>query len=256
MNPEHQQTEVHEGAINAPFIVEYIRELLPPITGKLAEMAQDAEERHIPIVQPEVARWLQVFMKTRPFFRVLEIGTAIGYSTAILAENLAPEGIVETIEIKEEHYHQAAENLKALGLHNRVVQHLGDAADVLPGLSGPFDLVFMDGAKGQYRKFLEMIEPHLAPGAIILSDNVLFRGMIASNALVKRRKRTIVTRMRTFMDYLMKDGPYETALLPLGDGMAMSVYTKGSIFLLGRSGISDAHQFSELDTLLNEDVTE
>lgn len=224
MNPESQQQEIHEGAINAPFIVEYIRELIPPMAGKLAEMVKDAEERHIPIVQPEVARWLQVFMQTRPFHKVLEIGTAIGFSTAILAQGVAPEGRVETVEINAEHYHQAVQNLQALGLEGKVIQHLGDAADVLPTLTGPYDLVFMDGAKGQYRKFLEIIEPQLAPGAIILSDNVLFRGMIASNALVKRRKRTIVTRMRTFMDYLMTDGPYDTALLPLGDGMALSVY--------------------------------
>lgn len=224
MNPEPQQTEIHEGAINAPFIVEYIRDLIPPMTGRLAEMVQDAEIRHIPIVQPEVSRWLEVFMKTRPFHKVLEIGTAIGYSTAILAQGLAPGGIVETIEIKEEHYHEAAANLQFLGLQEHVKQYLGDALDVLPNLTGPYDLIFMDGAKGQYRKFLEIIEPQLAPGAVILSDNVLFRGMIASDALVKRRKKTIVTRMRTFMDYLMTEGPYDTALLPLGDGMAVSVY--------------------------------
>ncbi len=224
MNPEPQQTEIHEGAINAPFIVEYIRALIPEHEGKLAEMVREADSRHIPIVQPEVARWLQIFMKTRPFHHVLEIGTAIGYSTAIFAQGLSPDGIVETIEIREDSYHEAAENLKALGLDSRVKQHLGDALDVLPGLEGPFDLVFMDGAKGQYLRFMEIIEPMLAPGAIILSDNVLFRGMIASDTMVKRRKRTIVKRMRTFMDYLMKDGPYDTALLPLGDGMAISVY--------------------------------
>lgn len=221
---EQEQTDLHEGAINAPFIVEYIRALLPPDTARMAEMARDAEERHIPIVQPEVARWLQVFMKTRPFTGVLEIGTAIGYSTSILAAGLPEGGRVDTVEIRPEHYEKAQENLRALGLDNRVTQHLGDAADVLPTLKGPFDLVFMDGAKGQYRKFLEMIEPKLLPGAIILSDNVLFRGMIANTELVKRRKRTIVKRMRTFMDYLMTEGPYDTALLPLGDGMAMSVY--------------------------------
>lgn len=224
MKPESQQTEIHEGAINAPFIVDYIRTLIPPMTGRLAEMVQDAEVRHIPIVQPEVSRWLEVFMKTRSFHRVLEIGTAIGYSTAILAQGLPSGGIVETIEIKEEHYHEAAANLQFLKLEDRVIQHLGDALDVLPTLEGPFDLVFMDGAKGQYRKFLEIIEPKLASDAIILSDNVLFRGMIASDTLVKRRKKTIVTRMRTFMDYLMTEGPYDTALLPLGDGMALSVY--------------------------------
>jgi predicted O-methyltransferase YrrM len=224
MTMDREQTDLHEGAINAPFIVEYIRELLPPEDGRMAEMVRDAEERYIPIVQPEVARWLQVFMKARPFYRVLEIGTAIGYSTSILAAGLPEGGRLDTIEIRQEHYEKAQENIAALGLENRVVQHLGDAADVLPGLEGPFDLVFMDGAKGQYRKFLEMIEPKLAPGAIILSDNVLFRGMIANSELVKRRKRTIVKRMRTFMDYLMTEGPYDTALLPLGDGMAMSVY--------------------------------
>lgn len=224
MNPEPQQTEIHEGAINAPFIVEYIRELTPPMTGKLAEMVQDAENRHIPIVQPEVSRWLEIFMKTRPFYRVLEIGTAIGYSTAILAQGIAPGGIVETIEIKDELYHEAAVNLCELGIEDRIIQHLGDACEVLPTLTGRYDLVFMDGAKGQYRKFLEIIEPNLLPGAVILSDNVLFRGMTASDTLVKRRKKTIVTRMRTFMDYMMNDGPYDTALLPLGDGMALSVY--------------------------------
>ena len=233
MNPELEQTDIHEGAINAPFIVEYIRALIPEQEEKLAQIARYAEERHIPIVQPEVARWLQVFMKTRPFSHVLEIGTAVGYSTAILAQGLALGGVIETIEIKEESYLEAAENIKALGLNDRVRQHLGDAGEVLPNLKGPFDLIFMDGAKGQYRKFLEIIEPELAPGAVILCDNVLFRGMTASDAVVKRRKRTIVKRMRTFMDYLMSEGPYETALMPLGDGMAISVYIKDRLTVNG-----------------------
>lgn len=222
-----ETTDLHGGAINAPFVVEYIRGLLPEQGEKLAEMARIAEARGIPIVQPEVARWLQVFMKTRPFCRVLEIGTAIGYSTALFAGGLAAGGLVETIEISEEAFGEAGENLAALGLSERVILHLGDAAEVLPTLTGPFDLVFIDAAKGQYQKFLKLTEPMLTPDAIVLSDNVLFRGMTASDAAVKRRKRTIVKRMRAYMAYIMTEGPYDTALLPLGDGMAISVYRGG-----------------------------
>ncbi len=220
-------SDLHQGGINAPFVVAYIRALLPEQKGRLAEMARSAEERGIPIVQPEVARWLEVFMKTRPFFRVLEIGTAIGYSTALFAGGLAPGGLVETVEISEEAYREAGENLEALGLSGQVIRHLGDAAEVLPTLTGPFDLVFIDGAKGQYLRFLKLLEPMLTQEAIVLSDNVLFRGMTATDAAVKRRKRTIVKRMRSYMDYIMAEGPYDTALLPLGDGMAVSVYRGG-----------------------------
>lgn len=229
MTQEAQDALINEGAINAPFVVEYIRSLVPEEQGRLAEMVQSAEARHIPIVQPEVAQWLRVFIQTRRFNRVLEVGTAIGYSTAIFAGGLRPDGIIETVEISEEAYHEAGDNLEALGLSQKVIRHLGDAAEVLPTLSGPFDLVFIDGAKGQYLKFLKLIEPMLTPDAVVLSDNVLFRGMIASDAAVKRRKRTIVKRMRDFMTYLMAEGPFDTALLPLGDGMAVSVLKQNAV---------------------------
>lgn len=224
MSNELGVIDTGEGSIVAPFISEYIRGCLPQADGKLSEMETDALERHIPIIQPEVAQWIRVFMKTRSFSNALEIGTAIGYSTAIIAGELACDGRLDTVEIREDHFFTAQKNLADLKLTSSVVQHLGDAAQVIPTLTGPFDLVFMDGAKGQYRKFLELVEPKLKVGAVVISDNVFFRGMIANPTLVKRRKRTIVTRMKSFMEYMMKDGPYDTALLPLGDGMAVSVY--------------------------------
>jgi len=207
---------------------EFIRGLIPPSSEPIARMEHYAQEYHVPIIQPEVAQWLRVFLKTRTFEHVLEIGTAIGYSAAIFAEGIHADGHIDTIEIDAEKVTIACANLDELGYAQTVTVHCGDAADVLETLQGPYDLVFLDAAKGQYLRYLKKIEPMLCDGAVVISDNVLFRGMLASKEKFKKRKRTIVKRLREYLNYLMTAESYESALLPIGDGMAFSVYSKGN----------------------------
>lgn len=186
-------------------------------------MEQEAEEVGIPIVQPEVAQFLEVMVKSHGFKRILEVGTAMGYS-AIRIASVASDIKMDTMELNPDMIRLAEENLKEAGLKDRVTILEGDAAQVIQGLHGPYDLIFLDGAKGHYVHMLEDVLRLLAPHGMILSDNVLFRGMVASNTVLKRRKITIVKRMRRFLEMISADDRLETSILPLGDGVAVTIW--------------------------------
>lgn len=221
------ESEPSDDGINEAATTAFIRSLIPNPGEAYSDMENYAREHRVPIIQPEVAQWLRTFLAVRSYERILEVGTAIGYSTSVLTESSGPSAIVDTIEIDPEKVELARNNLEHLGLSGKVNLHCGDAKDILEQLQGPYDLVFLDAAKGQYLRFLKQIEPMLADQAVVISDNVLFRGMLASKERFKRRKRTIVKRLNQYLNYLMTEGPYTSALMPLGDGMALSVYQKG-----------------------------
>jgi predicted O-methyltransferase YrrM len=211
------------GQINQDYIEDYLRRLLPRRNELLTRMEQEAEEVGIPIVQPEVAQFLEVMVKSHGFKRILEVGTAMGYS-AIRIASVASDIKMDTMELNPDMIRLAEENLKEAGLKDRVTILEGDAAQVIQGLHGPYDLIFLDGAKGHYVHMLEDVLRLLAPHGMILSDNVLFRGMVASNTVLKRRKITIVKRMRRFLEMISADDRLETSILPLGDGVAVTIW--------------------------------
>lgn len=188
----------------------------------MLEMEQYAAEHHIPIVRPETAGLLIVLGRLVKPSRILEIGTAIGYSSILLSGILAPGGRIDTIERDEKMLLKAHENIKKAGLTNTIAVIAGDASDVLVCLDKTYDMIFMDAAKGQYPGFLPECLRMLRNGGLLVSDNVLFKGMVTNDELVVRRKKTIVSRMRTFLDTLRGDPSLDTSILDVGDGVALS----------------------------------
>ena len=212
--------------INYDYIIEYIRDTIKANTGLLAELEKYAALNHVPIIQPEVAALMKVIGQMKQPSRILEVGTAIGYSAILFSEFLNRDGIIDTIERNEEMIELARKNIKSVGKQNTINVIAGDALDVLACLDKRYDMIFIDAAKGQYNEFFEQCKRMLVPGGLLVSDNVLYKGMIASEELVVRRKRTIVTRMRDFLKTLCEDEGFETSIIPIGDGVALS-YKKG-----------------------------
>ena len=206
--------------INYDYILRYIRDTLPQSEGLLLEMEKFAEENSVPISQPESIRFLEIIIKIANAKRILEVGSAIGYS-AIRMSN-ANCGNVTTIELSEEMADIAEENIKKAGLSDKITLIRGDAREVLPKLDGEFDLIFVDAAKGQYAEFFNESRRLLKKGGIMVSDNVLYKGMTATDELLVRRKITLVRRLRSYLEMLKENKEFSTALLPIGDGVALS----------------------------------
>lgn len=215
--------------INYEYITEYIRATIKPNVGLLSELEEYASLNHVPIIQPEVAALMKVIGNIRRPARILEVGTAIGYSAILFSGFLQKGGIIDTIERNEQMLELARKNVKAAGLQDTVNIIAGDAIEVLPCLEKTYDMIFLDAAKGQYNEFLDHSKRMLAlQGGLLVSDNVLYKGMIASDELVVRRKKTIVNRMRNFLKTLCQDEGFETSIIPIGDGVALSYRKNGS----------------------------
>ncbi|MDH8677091.1 O-methyltransferase [Fusibacter bizertensis] len=218
-----------ESKIVDPYVESYIKALLPKEEGLLGTLEQYAQEHLVPIVQPEIAQYLKVFTQLVKPKSVLEIGTAIGYSGALFA-TVMQEGTIDTIELSEDMFAKAEEtfdSLKKTVPGVAVTQHLGSAIEVIPTIEKKFDMIFIDAAKGHYKAFFDLCYPLLNEGGVIVSDNVLYKGMIATNLYLVRRKITIVKRMRKYLTFLSTHPELDTTVLPMGDGLAISIKKGG-----------------------------
>ena len=204
------------------FINKYIRDTIKPNSGILAELEEYAKKNHVPIIQPEVARLILILGRLLKPSRILEAGTAIGYSAILMAQILNPGGKIDTIERYDLMISLARENIKKAGLHDVINVIAGDALDVMQCLDKKYDMIFLDAAKGQYPEFLPEVIRMLNPGGLLISDNVLYKGMIADDKLVVRRKITIVKRLRDYLSSLCNNEELETTIVPIGDGVAIS----------------------------------
>ena len=215
------------GNINKDYIEDYIRELLPKHKDYLSDIEDYAIENSVPIVHPEVAQLLKVLVRMNKPKRLLEIGTAIGYSSLIMASASKDLEIV-TIERNNDMIKLAKKNISNSPYKDDIKIIEGDADEEIKNVEGKFDFIFLDAAKGHYKDmFLGLIDK-LNPGGIVVSDNILFKGMIASDDLVIRRKKTIVKRMRDYLDYISNEEGLETTVIPIGDGVAIS-YKKENV---------------------------
>lgn len=210
-----------EDNITFDYITRYIRRTLRQSDGIIAEMEEYAKENGVPISQPESIKMLELLIKIGNVKRILEIGTAIGYSAIRMAKAGAEH--IDTIEINDDAAKVALRNISAAELTDKIFVHQGDAKEVLPTLDGSYDLIFIDAAKGQYEEFFKHSMRMLKRGGILVSDNILYKGMTATDELVLHRKITIVKRLRKYVDMLCNHPQLETDILPLGDGVAISV---------------------------------
>lgn len=214
--------------ISHDYIEDYIRGLLPQRTGTIGEIEREAVEGNVPIIHPEVAQFLRVLIKANGVKKILEVGTAVGYSGGIMLEAAGQGAELVTIERSDEMADRAKENFARLGMENNVTLLKGEALELLAeelsagDRDGSFDLVFLDAAKGHYGAFLAHCLKLLKPGGLLVCDNVLFRGMVAGNHLLIRRKITIVKRMRKYLTQISAMPTLETVVLPIGDGIAFS----------------------------------
>ena len=189
----------------------------------LARLRRTAEERRIPILKPETEALLSFFAELKKPERALEIGTAIGYSGTVLLKKSAATRLF-TVENDEARASEAAENFCRAGVSDRVELFVEDASEVLPKLKGPFDLLFLDAAKAQYVVWLPELLRLMRPGSVLISDNVFREGSILeSRYAIRRRDRTIHDRMRAFLLEIKRSDELESMILPLGDGVAVSV---------------------------------
>ena len=202
----------------------YINSLDMGNTPFLEELEKEALAGKVPIIRKEMQSFLKMFLAaTRPE-KILEVGTAVGFSTLLMCE-YGPENLkITTIENYEKRIPIAKENFVRAGKEKQITLLEGDAADILKELREPFDFIFMDAAKGQYIHFMPEILRLLKPEGILVSDNVLQDGdIIESHFIVTRRNRTIYKRMREYLYELTQSDELVTSVLPIGDGITVSV---------------------------------
>lgn len=205
-------------------IVTFMNSLEQPESPLLEEIEQEALDLGVPIIRRETKSLLKVLLTLAKPLRILEVGTAVGFS-ALVMNAYAPEGSqITTIEKYEKRIPIARQNFARAGKESDITLIEGDALEVMKGLKGPYDFIFMDAAKGQYIHYLPEAVRLLAVGGLLVSDNVLQDGdVIESRFAVERRNRTIHSRMREYLYELKHSREFETTILPVGDGVALSV---------------------------------
>ena len=190
----------------------------------LNELEQYAKKTDVPIIRREMQSLLRVLLAMNSPRQILEVGTAIGFSALFMSEYAPDNCHITTIEKYEKRIPLAKENFKKAGREDRITLLEGDATQILKELEGPYDMIFMDAAKGQYIHFLPEVLRLLPQGGVLISDNVLQDGdIIESRFAVTRRNRTIHARMREYLYEIKHNAGLETVILTLGDGTAVSV---------------------------------
>ncbi|WP_404428799.1 O-methyltransferase [Sutcliffiella horikoshii] len=206
-------------------IITYLNTLTPQRNELVSKMEKLAEKENVPIMDLVGMETLLQLLRLSTPKRILEIGAAIGYSAIRMAQAL-PEVTIVTIERDEHRYFQAKAHIEQAGLQDRIQLILGDALEVSDQVEkeAPFDFIFVDAAKGQYERFFTMYETLLNEAGIIITDNVLFRGMVAEDhdSIEPKRIRNLVKKIDRYNRWLMEHPDYITTILPVGDGIAIS----------------------------------
>lgn len=205
-------------------ITTYINSLEPWQGSLIDEIEAYAKEYYVPIIRRETGSYLQTMVAAFSPHRILEIGTAVGYSALLMSYVMPANCRITTIEKYEKRIPLARENFKKAGKDQVITLIPGDAEEILPTLEGTYDFIFMDAAKGQYIHWLPMLFRLMPKGGILISDNVLQDGdIIESRYAVARRNRTIHSRMREYLYTLKHMAGVQTSILPIGDGVTISV---------------------------------
>ena len=205
-------------------IVTFINSLDTRNSELLETIEGEARAADVPIIRREMQSFLKVLLMLKKPERVLEVGTAVGFSALLMSEYVPDECRITTIENYEKRIPIARENFRRAGKEEQITLLEGDAAEVLKRLDGPYDFVFMDAAKGQYIHYLPDILRLLTPGGCLVSGSVMQDGdVIESRFAVERRNRTIHARMREYLYELKHNDELTTSIIPLGDGVAVSI---------------------------------
>jgi predicted O-methyltransferase YrrM len=210
--------------MDAERLVTYIHSLDQEDSPLVREIAREAAATSVPIVRKETGELLKTLVALKAPRAILEVGTAIGYSAILMAEGMPRDCHLTTIEKYEKRIPIAKRNFEKAGLTDRITLLEGDATEILKSLAGPYDMIFMDAAKGQYIHFFEDALRLLSDGGVLISDNILQDGdILESRYGVERRNRTIHSRMREYLYTIKHHEQLTTAIVPIGDGVAISV---------------------------------
>ena len=203
-------------------ITEYLHALRRERQGELAEKEKLWRSAGLPIAEPEVGDLIEIMCRLKQPSKILEIGACVCFS-ALLMSQTVPDAEITTIERNPVMIKDAKENLEYFDKNKKITLLEGDAAKILPDLSGPYDLIFLDAAKGQYPTYFPEIKRLLSSGGIFISDNVLFNGYVAKGTPDRHRNKTIVVRLDEYLKMLEADTDFKTVLLPISDGVTLSI---------------------------------
>lgn len=221
-----------DAAILRPGQEAYLERLLPPRDPLLREMEEQAAREDVPISDPEVGRLLSILARAAGARRILEIGTAIGYGALCLARG-APEARVVSIDTNPERLATARRYLERGGAADRVELIEGAALDVLHRLAGPFDLVYIDAVKTEYRRYLDQVVPKMRVGGLVVCDNLLWGGRVAEPPETPEATDRDADALRAFNGYLMMHPQLQAVVLPLGDGLGIATKIKPTLLEMG-----------------------
>lgn len=191
---------------------------------ELKKIKQKALDEHIPIIMDDTLEVIEKYLTKLQPKRILEIGTAVGYSAMCFSTFLAENGVIDTIERDEERVKEAKNNIKKVGVENKINIFEGDAVEILPTLKDKYDVIFIDAAKGKYPFFLKESLRLLQTKGIIFADNILYKGYVMSD-YNKHKQRTAVTNLRKYIKEISENPNLETEILEVGDGLAISKLT-------------------------------
>lgn len=189
--------------------------------NELNRIKQKALEEHIPIIMDDTLEVIEEYLIKRKPKRILEIGTAVGYSAICFSKYLSDDGVIDTIERDEERVKEAKINIKNMDLEDKIYIYEGDAVEILPTLNEKYDAVFIDAAKGKYPFFLKEALRMIKPDGIIFADNILYKGYVLSD-YNKHKQRTAVRNLREYIKEVSENPNLETEILEVGDGLAVS----------------------------------
>ena len=205
-------------------VVAYINSLDCGNSDICNTIEKEAIADEVPIIRKEMGNLLKVLLQLVQPERILEVGTAVGYSSILMSENMPDNCTITTIENYDKRIPVAKNNFKRAGKENVITLLEGDALEVLKTLEGPYDFIFMDAAKGQYINYLPDVKRVLRKGGLLISDNILQEGeIVESRYAVTRRNRTIHTRIREYVYELTHSEDFVTSIVPIGDGITLSV---------------------------------
>lgn len=191
----------------------------------LSEIEKYGRDNKIPILLDDTLDYISEILKNVKPYRILEIGTAIGFSAICFSKYLAENGRIDTIEIESLRVEQALENIENVGVQDKIRVLEGDALDILPYINEEYDVIFIDAAKGKYLEFFEHALRLCKNGGYIIADNVLYKGMVQSD-YNKHKQRTAVNKLRNFIDMVLEHPNLKSKLVDIGDGLTVSVMMK------------------------------
>lgn len=205
-----------------PELVDFLRTEQKQLTGELGQVQKEANENEVPIIPHETVVFLQFLLGQIKPKQILEIGTALGFSSSLMAQYVGEEGHVTTIDRFDVMIRKAKATYERLGLQDKVTLLEGQAADILPTLAGPYDFIFMDSAKSKYIEFLPECLRLLKKGGVLMVDDIFQGGTVLdADEEIPRNRRTIHRKLKRFLEVINTHPDLTTSLIPLGDGIAL-----------------------------------